>query len=376
MPEDVYDGMLAYYHPASRYLTYTTVPQKPYKTNPRRILDEMDKLPCKRLDRLCPACQLFGTVVPGGNDAPEGSKVSGGYKGKVAVGMGKLTKPGDGDPGTITIRPLGTPKPTYYPLYVINNRRKKRQHQPSFMDYDRQEIRIGRKVYLHQEPEKLHYQTDQKTNLNVTIHPVPGGTTFKFEITFENLTNYELGLLLYSLDMEYKTKEVGYHLGMGKSLGLGSCRLKLGTVAHYDMAEHYKSLEGGHGAVLKNSEVQRLELIYQYVQGTNKEEIFYQRMDNVNNEKFGDIFMPDDNIIVQDYLDQKYIQEFHIFKSINVQPELKLNLPVHFAGGMETEGFKWYKAARSNQSQRLFEPDALEKDAQQGNELEKHALAP
>ncbi len=376
MPEDVYDGMLAYYHPANRYLTYTTVPQKPYGNSPRAILEKLDKLPCKRLDQLCPACQLFGTVIPRNNDAPGGSKMPSGYKGKVTVGMGKLTKPGDKDPGTITIWPLGTPKPTYYPFYVINNRRKRQQNQPPFMDYDRQDIRIGRKVYLHQEPEKLYYQTDQKTNLNATTHPVPGGTTFKFEITFENLTNYELGLLLYSLDMEYKTKEVGHYLGMGKSLGLGSCRLKLGTVTLYDMAEHYKSLEGGHGAVLKNSEVQRIELIYQYVQGTNEGEIFYQRMDNVNNGKFGDISLPDDNIIVLDYLDQKYIREFHIFKSINVQPELKLDLPVHFAGDMETEGFKWYQTARSNQSQRLFEPGALEEDAQQGNELEEHALAP
>lgn len=53
LPEDIYDGTLAYYHnhKTKGYLTYTNVPQKPYRFSPRNILKGMDKLACSRLDK-------------------------------------------------------------------------------------------------------------------------------------------------------------------------------------------------------------------------------------------------------------------------------------------------------------------------------------
>lgn len=376
MPDDIHDGMLAYYHPTEKYLTYTTVPQKPYRWGPREILEQMDKLPCDRLDRLCPACQMFGTVI-GKKPRDNGSvRRASGFRGKVTVSQGTLKCEISTPIQPVTLKPLSTPKPTFSPFYILNNR-KTGGNTGRSLGYDDSDLKVGRKIYLHHPEERLNYATDSLTNLNATVYPLPSGTRFSFTVDFENLTNYELGLLLYSLEMQYGGEKAGYHLGMGKSLGLGSCTITIEEVTLYDMPARYRSLEEDGRTDCSADEIERFEMGYKHVQGVEDIDTFLERQTEVNEKQdMGNIRLPPDNQIEAAYFSRPYIRDFHILKSFNVHPEIKSDLPVHFAGGMKTEGFKWYQRARGNQNQRLFEPIDLEADAGAGNDLRRHALTP
>jgi CRISPR-associated protein (TIGR03986 family) len=129
------------------------------------------------------------------------------------------------EPAAVTLRILSSPKPPSPALYfkartggryIKKVDLKPGEHHPQ-----------GRKMYLHHtvqpgakpwETRHLNDNIDQKNR----VRPVRRGQLFTFQLDFDNLTDRELGLLLYSL-----TPGAGFHhkLGMGKPLGLGSVKI-------------------------------------------------------------------------------------------------------------------------------------------------------
>ncbi len=63
---------------------------------------------------------------------------------------------------------------------------------------------------------------------NRTIEPLGEGNRFTFSVRFHNLRDWELGLLIYSLELE---DDLGHKLGMGKALGFGSAQIAVEGVA-------------------------------------------------------------------------------------------------------------------------------------------------
>ncbi|EDN65143.1 hypothetical protein BGP_6669 [Beggiatoa sp. PS] len=65
---------------------------------------------------------------------------------------------------------------------------------------------------------------DDKNNRNLKTYvtPVCENTEFYFHIDFNNLNEWELGMLCYALR---PTEEFRHKLGMGKSIGLGKVRI-------------------------------------------------------------------------------------------------------------------------------------------------------
>jgi CRISPR-associated protein (TIGR03986 family) len=120
----------------------------------------------------------------------------------------------------------------------------------------------GRKVYPHQKDLERQYWAwpvrnsescfyaqpgDERTDQNRSILGwVKPGAVFKFSIHFTNLTDVELGALLWLLDLP----EGCFHrLGGGKPLGFGSVRLEIDRnnnrnwiLKGSDLAAYYKSL--------------------------------------------------------------------------------------------------------------------------------------
>ncbi len=99
----------------------------------------------------------------------------------------------------------------------------------------------GRKMYLHHRVD----DNDQpwKTNLvkehleqKSSVRPIRRGQTFSFHIDYENLTNAELGLLLYALA---PNAEFHHKLGMGKPLGLGSVKIEILSRESVDRQQRY-----------------------------------------------------------------------------------------------------------------------------------------
>lgn len=376
LPDAPKHNMLAYFSRIGAYLTYTTVPQKPYKHSIRSILqnqdksDKLGKLACNELDRLCPACQLFGTVnldEKRSFQSEQSAKRITGLKGKLAFGRAVAAEKAiSGELNPVTLKPLGTPKLTYYPFYVVDNRKQTAagRGNTKFKNYDNDNIRVGRKVYLHHQHDNLDYEDKTPTNMNATIRPVPAGSRFHFTIHFTNLNTYELGLLLYSLNMRYKGEKTGFHLGMGKSLGLGSCRLHLKEACLLNRDAHYRTFLPAGEEVLTAEKIEVLERKYQYVQGAAEQGDFNQRRKKMDNHQALAALqaLPETTTDIQnDWLAKSYIHEFHILSSLNVHSQYTLYAPLVFAPGYE-KGFEWYQNARGNRQQGLFDPKALEEN--------------
>ena len=102
----------------------------------------------------------------------------------------------------------------------------------------------GRKWYLHsrpgpgEEPWKTLKSGNERQKSRV--EPLKAGQSFFFHIDFDNLSNVELGLLLYAIE-----PDAAFHhkLGMGKPLGLGTVKLEIIGYFPVNRAARY-TLEG------------------------------------------------------------------------------------------------------------------------------------
>ncbi len=161
--------------------------------------------------------------------------------GRIFVGDATLHHPQQRDvwlrDEPITPRILATPKPTTFQHYLVqpeDNRATLRHYASKVGDEDGTLIR-GHKLYWHQgdvtaaniedadflaKPEGERNKDTQHTR----ITPVRSGVVFSFTIHFENLTDVELGVLLWVLNVaandRYRLK-----LGMGKPLGMGAVKI-------------------------------------------------------------------------------------------------------------------------------------------------------
>jgi CRISPR/Cas system CSM-associated protein Csm3 (group 7 of RAMP superfamily) len=174
---------------------------------------------CNDIERLCPACRIFGLL--------NGRSV---FSGLVTVGDARAT--GAVQTEMLTLGVLSAPKPRHRPFYG-------RVGQP-------RQLR-GRKFYYHHLPEHIITRT-QRDGQNKTVEAAKPGTTFIFDVTYTNLTEQELALLLYAIVLE---PEMRHKVGMGKPVGLGSAHIEIVRWQPLDRAARYHTLAGGWGAALE-----------------------------------------------------------------------------------------------------------------------------
>jgi CRISPR-associated protein (TIGR03986 family) len=171
-------------------------------------LDAIEKYPEKRLflrnpEGLCPACRLFGT---------------GAYKGRLQFGFARMAgEPHwlqEGGVGT-TLPLLERPRPTWS-IPGIENEFGVPGRKFFVHHYGWQKVQDGR--------HPLTNELIQPTPNNRTVRPVDRDNEFSFEVSFENLSPAELGLLLYTLELE---GGLAHKLGMAKSMGFGSAEVEI-----------------------------------------------------------------------------------------------------------------------------------------------------
>ena len=119
-------------------------------------------------------------------------------------------------------RILATPKPTTFQHYLVQNDENNR----NLNHYDTDTTIRGYKLYWHKSG-KNWQETDKKAidkhrTQYTCIQPINSGIKFKGKIRFENLSDKELGALLFVLDLP---SGCAHKLGMGKPLGLGSIKI-------------------------------------------------------------------------------------------------------------------------------------------------------
>ena len=155
---------------------------------------------CNSLAMLCPACRLFGTI--------EGDEVH--WQGRVTVSDAVMKK-GELKEERLYLKELSSPKPYHHPTYG----KKGMASGPI----------AGRKFYYHQGafPDYTVSKQCASNDRSIGIEEyAPVESAFSFQVQVDNLDQEELGKLLLAVELD---EGLGHKLGLGKALGMGSCRI-------------------------------------------------------------------------------------------------------------------------------------------------------
>lgn len=171
---------------------------------------------CDNLERLCPACRLFGSL--------KGEML---FAGKVAISDARAGPDNYSLADWIVLDVLSAPKPEGRPHVYVG--------------HDGQTVR-GRKFYRHRLNGVLTRIGGRQDRQNKTVRPVAAGAVFTFEVEYTNLRQEELRLLLYALVLE---PSLWHKVGMGKPIGLGSAHIEVVSWTQIDCRARYQVLGSG-----------------------------------------------------------------------------------------------------------------------------------
>jgi CRISPR-associated protein (TIGR03986 family) len=258
-------------------LSPVTISRRLYQLPPKEFLDQSLK-PAQTLDELSPADRVFGWVKQKQEDSVNNQ---GSYKGQLRIHEVKCETP-EKDAiqpfdAPLPLAILGAPKPEQARFYLAKDKQGAPLADKTPKEQGYQEISQGlrgRKVYPHhrslpegywerpwqdrtQELKNGHYQEyrrpkkktsrgekeEQRDSQNRSVLAwVKSGTEFSLKIDVINLSDIELGALLYLLQLP---SEHYHRLGAGKPLGFGSVRLEIVATSlrrGTDWQEFYQSL--------------------------------------------------------------------------------------------------------------------------------------
>lgn len=118
---------------------------------------------------------------------------------------------------------LGGPKPSYYPGYVIDGKH-----------YNKDDFRLrGYKQYWLKDVQPLQPGKEKVTS---KWHPLAAGSEFRGVIHYRNLTEDELGLLLWSLRLDENCFQT---IGKGKPYGYGRMKVSIDALREFDFNALY-----------------------------------------------------------------------------------------------------------------------------------------
>lgn len=146
------------------------------------------------------------------------------YRSRVSFGDFRLV-PGSGKELPLMQAILLEPKPSYYPGYVEEGKH-----------YNNDDFKLrGYKQYWLKEPE-VPTVPEKSKKVASKLRPLDKGSEFRGVIRFKNLTEDELGVLLWSLRLEkgcYQT------IGMGKPYGYGRMSVTISSLRFLNPKELY-----------------------------------------------------------------------------------------------------------------------------------------
>ncbi len=164
---------------------------------------------------------------------------------------------------------LMEPNPTSFQLYLEQDDPK------GLIHWDRSRTRLrGYKLYWHKRQENSWVITEKEQELekgdgpakSKEIAPLKEGTRFAGCIHFRDLTEEELGALCKVFELAENGEEIAYKIGMGKSIGLGSIRIR--PTLYLEDGSRYKKLfdkSGWHVSTKEQSTVPYVEAFETYV---------------------------------------------------------------------------------------------------------------
>lgn len=117
---------------------------------------------------------------------------------------------------------LGSPKASYYPIYVEQDGRN--GVVANYNTYDQGHLRGWKRYITRKDTNSVKNTGNDK--VDTLMVPLQTGATFSETITFHNLRPVELGALLSALTF-HGTQECRHQLGMAKPYGFGKCQYSM-----------------------------------------------------------------------------------------------------------------------------------------------------
>ena len=233
---------------------------------------------CSNTEELCFACRLFGSI--GNAEKNENS-----YKGRVYFSDAVLNVEYKKKIEFIKMKLL-LEKPR------IDEENTLEKYYISSDENDENKIR-GRKFYWHQKElaaknknEILNSFSKKIKNEYPEISFIEANQEFIFNVHFENLTDEELKILMYSIELE---KDLWHKIGRAKSYGFGSCEIKIKKF-FLDKDNKYQSFEN---IVEEIDKSEYLNKIREKYKKTNKDQIKELKLIlNKNNKVHLKLFNP------------------------------------------------------------------------------------
>ena len=154
---------------------------------------------------------------------------TGSRKGRVSFSDAVVVN--DAETGSPQNLVLGGPKPTSYYDYL-------EQEKNRVVTYNDEGIRIrGYKQYwLHQEAKDASVDVLKNAKVAAPFIPLKAGAKFKGIIRFNNLSDDELGLLLWSIRLE---KNCEHNIGKAKAYGYGRVKIDIDNLRLFDLEKLY-----------------------------------------------------------------------------------------------------------------------------------------
>jgi CRISPR-associated protein (TIGR03986 family) len=246
-------GYLVYFQQedqAATNLGYVSIPRWQYE---RAVYQKLESYfhPTEDASGLCPTSRIFGFVRDKKISKKKDNEGKSAYAGRVYFSDAKfdLTRGKVKYDENLVLEILSSPKPTTREFYLTNQgnptdvwilkpNRQKQEHK----GYNEDDMSLrGRKFYWHQEDKgQYRRRSDEETSQNSTLKMILAkDNEFVFTVRFENLEEYELGLLLWSLALEEK---MAHKIGMGKPLGLGSVEITIDCLQIITRETRYQKL--------------------------------------------------------------------------------------------------------------------------------------
>lgn len=288
---------------------------------------------CDNINKLCPACNMFGStdLIEQKNEKTKNISISG----KISFGLGKLINSSTKLEEAVPLKILSSPKPSCTYFYLLED------------DYNNSNSKIrGRKIYYHHSKDNLKYERvkgDSKDNIIIDNHNVSiealKNFEFKSTIDFINLSEYELGLLLFALDMKNKEGNKVYHkIGMGKPLGLGTIQIDIDKEDSFiiDRKKRYSTFLTPDGELETGKKPLNVS---DYIKAFWKKQIDIYNKDKNSNE------------LKSDFYAIPYISDVFNILEINSlsgdYPEIKYP---RRTGNNEPRGFEWFVKEQQKKS--------------------------
>ena len=209
------------------YLSPAQISRTRYNNTVDKLLKDHAPV-CSKENGYCPACSLFGTL---GNDSPLASRLrfSDAVPENVTI-----------EKGYITLPELASPKITSVEFYSHKGNTYEYADQ---WTYDDAGVALnGRKFYFHSEPQSVDGEPNKRS---LAVKPALTGSTFKFDVYFDGITEDELKKLLWVLTLGDNDKESRYQhkLGTGKPVGYGSVKIIVDKVSERTVDNGYACKE-------------------------------------------------------------------------------------------------------------------------------------